>query len=338
MMVNIKDVAKKTGFSVATVSKALNGYTDISTHTKNTILKVAGELGYMPNSYGKTLVTKKSFTIGVVFEEQTGIGLSHPFFGEVLSIIKSQIEAHGYDMLLMSKKVGIFVKSYIDHCYQKGVDGVIVISADLDYDNYVRIIESKLPMALIDFENEYKNTVYTNNFKASYDSVMYLYEHGHRKIGYIKGDLNRFTGKERFAGFRKAMEDLNLSVPEEYLYTGSQYLFDEGTKAAGQIADLSDRPTAVICASDTLAIGLMRGLMNLGLKVPDDVSIMGFDDIRIAAQMFPALTTVAQDKKTIGLKASEMLIGQINNPQAPVEHFMVDGIIVERQTVKNLNK
>jgi LacI family transcriptional regulator len=167
MMVNIKDVAKKTGFSVATVSKALNGYTDISTHTKNTILKVAGELGYMPNSYGKTLVTKKSFTIGVVFEEQTGIGLSHPFFGEVLSIIKSQIEAHGYDMLLMSKKVGIFVKSYIDHCYQKGVDGVIVISADLDYDNYVRIIESKLPMALIDFENEYKNTVYTNNFKAS---------------------------------------------------------------------------------------------------------------------------------------------------------------------------
>jgi DNA-binding LacI/PurR family transcriptional regulator len=191
---------------------------------------------------------------------------------------------------------------------------------------------------LIDFDNEYKNTVYTNNFKASYESVMYLYERGHRKIGYIKGDLNRFTGKERFAGFRKAMEDLNLSIPEEYLFTGSQYLFDEGTRAAGQIADLSDRPTAVICASDTLAIGLMKGLMNLGIKVPEDISIMGFDDIRIAGQVFPALTTVAQDKKTIGIKASEMLIGQINNPQSAVEHFMVDGIIVERQTVKNLNK
>ena len=155
-MVNIKDLAKETGYSFATVSKALNDYPDVSPKTKKAIMAKAKELGYFPNSFGKNLVTKRSFTIGVVFEEQSGVGLSHPFFGEVLSIIKTHIEMHGYDMLLMSKKIGSFVRSYMDHCYQKGVDGVIVISADLDKENYNRLIESSLPMVLIDFQNDVK--------------------------------------------------------------------------------------------------------------------------------------------------------------------------------------
>lgn len=337
-MVNIKDLAKETGYSVATVSKALNDYPDVSPKTKKAIMAKAKELGYFPNSFGKNLVTKRSFTIGVVFEEQSGVGLSHPFFGEVLSIIKTHIEMHGYDMLLMSKKIGSFVRSYMDHCYQKGVDGVIVISADLDKENYNRLIESSLPMVLIDFQNDVKNTIYTNNYKSTFESVKYLVDRGHKKIGYIRGDLNRFTGKERYAGFLAGCKHFGLPVLDDLIFDGRQYLFAEGEKVAGFIKQMSDPPTAILCASDTLAIGLMKGLLNHGIRVPEDISIMGFDDIRMAAQIFPALTTVAQDKQTIGKRAAEKLIDQINNPHQQVEAIMVDGMIIERQTVLDLTK
>lgn len=335
-MINIKDLAKATGYSISTVSKAINGYSDISEKAKKKILETAEQIGYFPNSFGKNLATKKSFTVGVVFEEQSGVGLSHPFFGEVLSIIKSQIEQHGYDMLLMNKRIGNLVKSYIDHCYQKGVDGVIVISADLDKDNYQRLIESNLPMVLIDFQNKFKNTVYTNNYQATYDSVKYLYDCGHKKIAYIKGDLTRFSGRERYKGFIKAMEDFNLEIKRDYIFDGHQYLFEEGYLVAGKVVTMTNPPSAIICASDTLAIGLMRGLLYHQIRIPEDISIMGFDDIRLSSQVFPALTTVAQDKKVIGIKASQMLLDQINNPDLPVEHFVVDGIIIERETVKKI--
>lgn len=335
-MVNIKDVAKKAGCSIATVSKALNGYSDVSEETKQKIQKVASEIGYMPSSFGQTLVTKKSYTIGIVFEEKTGFGLAHPFFGELLSIIKSEVEASGYDVLLMGKNVGPYIKCYLDHCLQKGVDGVIVLSADLDEDNYQRLANSKIPMVLVDFENQYKNTIYTNNYKSTKEAIQYLFDNNHREIAYVKGELYGFVGLERYNGYLDAMNELGLPINEEHIFHAPNYTTQEGVWIAEEIAKMKKRPTAVACVADAVAIGLIKGLKDRNILVPEDISVIGFDDIILASIMTPGLTTVAQNKKKIGQLVAQTLIHNINNKNQEPVHYVIDGVMVIRDTVRKL--
>ena len=335
-MVNIKDVAKVSGYSVGTVSKALNDYPDISEQTKQKIKDIATNLGYTPNSFGQSLVTKRSYTIGIVFEENTGFGLAHPFFGELLTVIKEEVEKHGYDLLLLSKHVGPYVNSYYEHCVQKGVDGVIVLSANLDNHNYEKLVTSDTPMVLIDLESDSKNTIYTDNYLSTRKAVKYLIDKGHKKIAYVKGDLYRYIGKERYNGFIDEMKANNIQVEEKYLFNAPRYTTEEGYSVAGEISLLSDLPTAVVCPADIVAIGVIDGLSNLKIKVPEQISVIGFDDIKLSSFITPKLTTIAQDKRQIGSLAVKTLIDNINNDKLEIKHYKIEGILVERNSVKEL--
>lgn len=335
-MANIKDVAKASGYSIGAVSKALNGYADVSEKAREKIQKVANEIGYIPSSFGQTLAQQRSFTIGIVFEEITGSGLAHPFFSELLSVIKNEIEKNGFDILLLGKKVGPFVNSYFDHCIRKGVDGVIVLSGSIDETNYKQLVDSSIPMVLVDANIENKNTVGTNNYTSTYNLVKYLKEKGHTKIGYIKGELYGYVGRERYNGYLAAMKDLNLEVNENYLYHAPKYTYSEGEWIAKEIVKRKDYPTAIVSACDATAIGLMRGLAEENINVPDDISIVGFDDIVLARLIYPSLTTLSQNKEEIGKLAVSTLIHNIDNKLEEPVHYLLDGIIVERNTVKNL--
>ena len=335
-MVNIKDVAKVSGYSVGTVSKALNDYPDISETTKQKIKDIATNLGYTPNSFGQSLVTKRSYTIGIVFEENTGFGLAHPFFGELLTVIKEEVEKLGYDLLLLSKHVGPYVNSYYEHCVQKGVDGVIVLSANLDNDNYEKLVNSDTPMVLVDLESEVKNTIYTNNYTSTRKVVKYLIDKGHKKIAYVKGDLYRYIGLERYNGFIDEMKENNVEIEEQYLFNAPHYTTEEGYSVAGEISLLSDLPTAVVCPADIVAIGVIDGLNNLKIKVPEQISVIGFDDIKLSSFITPKLTTIAQDKQEIGCLAVKTLIDNINNNNHQLKHYKIDGILIERNSVKEL--
>ena len=295
-MITIKDIAKATGYGMATVSKALNDYPDISSRTKMIIKQKAKELNYIPNNMGRTLVTKSSFTIGVIFEEQTDYGIAHPFFSEVLARIKTTMEKNNYDIMLIGKKVGEYVRSYLEHCIQKGVDGIVVVSKIWDKDNYDKLINSKLPMVFIDYDAENKNCVYTNSFDSIYKAVKYLYDKGHRDIGYIGGELDQIVGKERYEGYVKALEDFNLSIyPRWYLYA-EKYSYENAYQAVKKLLN-SDvpHPTAIVASGDVMAMGAIKAIKEHGLIVPDDISIIGFDNIRMSALFSPALTTIAQD-------------------------------------------
>lgn len=336
-MANIKDVAKVSGYSVGAVSKALNGYTDISEKARDKIQRVANELGYIPNSFGQTLAKQRSFTIGIVFEEVTGFGLAHPFFGELLSVIKTEIEQNGYDILMLGKKVGPYVNSYLDHCIKKGVDGVIVLSGNLDEKNYQQLVNSNIPMVLIDAENKNKNTIGTNNFQSTANLVHYLKSEGHTKIGYIQGDLYSYVGKERYDGFVEAMKKEGLPINNKYLYYAPKYTYTEGEYIAKIIANERDYPTAILSVCDAAAIGLMKGLAEYNIRVPEDISIVGFDDINLAGVVYPGLTTLSQNKKEIGKIAVNTLIRNIEDKSLEPVHYLLDGIIVKRGSVKKLN-
>lgn len=335
-MANIKDVAKASGYSIGSVSKALNGYADISEKTREKIQKVASEIGYIPSSFGQTLAKQRSFTIGIIFEEVTGFGLAHPFFSELLSVIKNEIERNGYDIILLGKKVGPFVNSYLDHCIKKGVDGVIVLSGNIDENNYQQLVNSSIPMVLIDAKNETKNTVGTNNFTSTVNLVHYLKSKGHTKIGYIKGDLYSYVGKERYDGYVYAMKENNLEINEKYMYHAPKYAYEEGEWIAKLIAESKDYPTAILSICDATAIGLMKGLAEYGISVPDDISVVGFDDIALARVVYPSLTTLSQNKAEIGKLAVSTLIHNIDDKASEPVHYLLDGIIIERNSVKEI--
>lgn len=222
-MTTIYDISKETGFSPTTVSKALNDYPDISNRTKQIILNKARELGYIPNSHARILITKKSWTIGVLFDEKLNIGIKHPFFNSIIESFKKSIESRGYDLLFISKDIGGRKISYLDHCKIRGVDGVIIISSDFENSEIQELIDSNIPCVLIDVESDKASTVHSDNLQGCFLGVEYLYSLGHRKIAHIHGKLDTYAGHVRKNGYIKAMEKFNLEKKDEYIVDGGYF-------------------------------------------------------------------------------------------------------------------
>jgi DNA-binding LacI/PurR family transcriptional regulator len=191
-------------------------------------------------------------------------------------------------------------------------------------------------MVLIDLESDSKNTIYTDNYLSTRKAVKYLIDKGHKKIAYVKGDLYRYIGKERYNGYVDEMKANNIPVEEKYLFNAPHYTTEEGYSVAGEISLLDDYPTAVVCPADVVAIGVIDGLSNLKIKVPEQVSVIGFDDIKLSSFITPKLTTIAQDKKQIGFLAVKTLIDNINNDKFKTKHYKIEGILIERNSVKEL--
>lgn len=338
-MITIKDIAKATGYGMATVSKALNDYADISSKTKKIIKDKAKEMNYIPNNMGRTLVTKQSFTVGVIFEEATDYGIAHPFFSEVLARIKKILEYSNYDILLIGKNVGEYVRSYLEHCIQKGVDGIIIVSKIWDKNNYEQLVNSTIPMVFIDYDEINKNCVYTDNFTSIYDAVKYLYNKGHRDIAYLGGELDQIVGKERYEGYCKAVEELNLTIYPSWNLYAEKYSFDGAYRAVDKLLSSKGHiPTSIVCSGDVMAIGAMKAIQKAGLKVPDDISIIGFDNIRMSALISPALTTIAQNFEQLAVNACDLLLNQMKNHDVATKKIIIPSNLIERETVKDINK
>lgn len=337
-MVTIKDISKKSGFSVTTVSKALNDYSDISQETKDLILGLANEMNYIPNSQARSLVTQRSYTIGIIFHENSGIGLQHPLFSKILETFKIEVENAGYDILFLAHKTGGQMGSYLQHSLRKQIEGIFVLCADFYSEELFELYNSSLPMVMIDFEQEKIINITSNNDQAVYLAVKYLYDHGHKKIATIHGGKNTYIGGTRKKAFEDSLQSLGIELKHEYLIEGELFSKENGFEAMNEILKLEDQPTAIFCASDMMAIGAIQAIQAIGKKVPEDYSIIGFDGIDAGQIITPKLTTIKQDTVTIGKMAANEILKMITKRKRvnPGKSIVVDGYLIEGETVKKV--
>ena len=310
--VTITELARASGVSVGTVSRALNGYADVRPETRERIMRLARELDYTPGAAARSLVTQRSHVIGVVLD--TGEGhpdLQHPFFHEVMVGLKNQIGASGFDLLLFASEHpgnGYGPHSYLKRCLHHNVDGVVLMGVDAEDPEVQRVTRSDLPTVGVDVGLTGSATTYvvSDNEAGGQRAVRHFHELGHRRIATITGLLDKLPGADRLRGYRQAIQDLGLAYRDDYVAYGDFYT-ESGRRAMEQLLALPEPPTAVFAASDMMALGAIRAAAEAGLSVPADISVVGFDDIQLADHMNPPLTTLRQDKAGLGAAAGSAI-------------------------------
>ncbi len=335
-MVSLKDIAEKCQLSVATVSKALNDQNDIGKETKEKVRMIAEEMGYLPNAAARILKTRRSNNIGVLFIDKMNSGLAHEYFSSVLENLKTESEKRGYDITFISQNIGNQKMSYLEHCKYRNYDGVVIASVDYADPMVLELVKSNIPVVTIDHVFNEKTAIVSDNVKAIEDLVNYIYQCGHRKIAFIHGEDTAVTQK-RLASFYKTCNKLGISIPEDYVK--ASYYHDPKTtgRATRQLLELADPPTCIMFPDDFSFIGGMNVIEEKGLRIPEDISVTGFDGILLSQVLRPKLTTIKQDSEAIGYEAAKMLIDWIEDPKTNiVSQVRIPGKLLEGQTVKRL--
>lgn len=335
-MVTIYDIAEKTGFSAPTISKALNSTGRLSRSTRDKILAVAREMGYETNMTAKALVTKKSFLIGVIFEDNKMFtGFEHPLFGGVLNRFRSQIEIAGYDLIFLSRKFDV---SYLNHAKFRSVDGVVIINAhEDDVPLLSRLHREGMPCVSTNDYIPGVPTVLSDNEKDAYRGTEYLLEKGHRKIAFLGGPGSEYAAAstERFRGFRKCLEDKGIAFDENLYEECKFWDMNGGYDGFARLYARSQDFTALFCADDMLALGVVTYAEHYGIQIPGQISLLGYDDDRSAAFCRPGLTTFRQNKIQIADLAAEILMQHIAGIPCP-ETVRIPAEFIQRESVRDL--
>lgn len=328
-MVDIRDIARLAGVSTATVSKVLNNYSEVSDATKARILKIVEEVGYIPNSSARALSTKRTWLIGIVYSEHLDIGLEHNYFSGVLEAFKREAEGLGYDVVFISgREIG-----YLKRCQVRNVDGVFVVTADLMDTGLTELFDSDIKCVTTDVLYKSIPLVYSDNVQGSLHAIRHLVELGHRRIAHIAGPLTSIAGQERLEGYRNGLKEAGIEIDETLIIEAPEYDSKSGYSCMKTLLDMPNPPTAVYVMCDLTAMGVMYAITEKGLKVGDDVSVIGFDDIELASHTHPALTTVKQDRKAIGKTLAQILHKRINNEKIERKTLIETKLIV-RETTK----
>ena len=332
-MVSMKDIAKQCHVSIASVSKALNGYSDIGEDTRNLIIRTAHEMGYLPNSSARALKTKKSYNLGVLFVDAAMNGLTHEYFNHVLESFKYTAEERGYDITFIAGHAGGQNMSFYERCRYRGVDGVLVACFKYYEEDIQDLIRSDLPVVTIDHTFEGKIAVVSNNVQGVEELVNYIYSMGHKKIAYIHGDDTPVT-RNRLSGFYRTTQRYGLDIPDEYVKQSAYRNLEMAAEATEELLDLPNPPTCIMYPDDYAAVGGMNVIKERGLRIPEDISVTGYDGIELVRMMDPKLTTLCQDTGKIGSTAAHKLINLIEHPKTTlIDKFSIDGVLFKGATV-----
>ncbi|WP_091232159.1 LacI family DNA-binding transcriptional regulator [Fontibacillus panacisegetis] len=331
---NIKKIAEIAGVSVSTVSKIINNYSDISEETKTKVLEIMRQTGYVPSNSAKTLATKKSNLIGVIFAGKLNIDFTHPFFVEVLNSFKKQMGFLGYDLLFFSNEKSHAIDGdYLARCRHFQVDGCIIITGQQLEPSISELDHSDIPCIGVDIQLAGKSSGYimSENYKMSFKVVEHFYLQGYRELGYIGSTSESDISNMRKNGYIEAIESFGLAVNEKWFVNGDNFFEPSGYEAMKKIINSGQLPQAVFCASDLIAIGAMRALKEHHLSVPDDIGIIGCDDIDACKYTTPTLTTIRQNKDKIGRIAASLLYDLINN-QSETSNVVVEPELIIRES------
>lgn len=331
-MIRLKDVAEKCGVSIATVSKALSDKKDIGDETKEYIKNVCAEMGYLPNSSARALKIKRSYNLGILLNEEDKSGLTHDYFLHIVEAFRLCAESHGYDITFISNGKGGNM-SYLERARYIGVDGVLVACADYSQNGIMDLIQSDMPTVTIDHSFDNCSSVVSDNITGMRDLINYIYKKGHRHIAYIYGNNTAVT-QNRVASYYRGLEDKGIDAPDNYVRASVYRNPDKAYKITMELLDLNTRPTCIIYPDDYSCIGGINAIKERGLKIPEDVSVAGYDGVYISQILDPKLTTVRQDTTAIGRCAAEKLVALIESPKTSlIEKIVVEGQLLEGGSV-----
>lgn len=331
----LKDVAQLAGVSTAAVSYALSGKRPISEETRQRIQAAVDQLDYVPDLNARGLSMRDSKLIGVVIpqtEPGDRLMFQNSFYSEVLGSIEYYARQNGYHILISATDAN---ESYLTLAMKRNLDGIIVIGMYPD-EFYQEMKKTKIPIVLID---SYCNDHYYHNIRiddayGSYMAARYLLENGHRDIAFFVGQLKESgVMKKRLLGYQQALQEFEVPYRKEYVFEG-QVDYESGIALADQLLQSQLPVTGIVAAADILAIGTMKGLYEKGKKVPEDYSIVGFDDAEVARYLTPGLTTVRQQISLKGQRAVELLLKHIEDPTLPKQEEILPLQLVVRESVK----
>jgi DNA-binding LacI/PurR family transcriptional regulator len=324
----IKDIARAANVSHATVSRALRNSPLVSPETTEKIQRIARESDYRASAVARSLVTKRTFTVGVVVTS-----IADPFVAEVVSGIEETANDHGYSVFLANSNADPEREMKVVHSFEeRRVDGVVVTSSRVGALYVPKLAQMEVPIVLLNNQHasEFAHSVMIANIDASRAATRHLLQLGHERIAYIGDQYGVQSETERLTGYRTALEEAGIPIREEFAVQGNGKP-EGGITAMAALLAQPNRPTAVFCYNDMTAIGAIRSIKNHGLKVPEDISVVGFDDLVLSQYTDPPLTTIHQPMRRMGNLAMETLL-ELLSGSTSAYNIKVPGELVVRQS------
>ena len=325
-MANIKDVARHARVSVATVSRVFNDSTLVSEATRARVRKVAARLNYWPNGAARSLITNRTHAIGVLLPDLFG-----EFFSEIIHGIDQAAGRAGFHLLVSSSHAHTEEIVAALRVMRGRIDGLIVMVPDADGPAAIRAAGVDFPLVLIDPGSDAGGvpSVSIANREGAETMVRHLLQLGHRRIAMITGPARNTDAEQRREGYRAALRQANADSSHDLEFSGD-FSEPSGYEAAARLLALSPRPTAVFCANDYMAIGVLGALSDAGVRVPQEMAVVGFDDISMARYLNPPLTTMHVDAYHLGIRAAELIVSAGESTQVPVVREVLPASLVIR--------
>lgn len=326
--ITIFDVAREANVSYSTVSRVINNK-GVRADKRERVLRAMSELGYVANLQARSLAGGKSNIIGLLVHS-----LTVEYFGEIARGVDEELAALQYDLMLYTthRRKGR-ESAYVTRLTRNLVDGLLLV-LPRNAETYLETLRHRrFPHVLVDHQGvDFEvPSVGATNWQGGYDGTRYLIELGHRRIGFITGDMTMGCARDRLAGYQQALTDADIPVNPSLIQEGD-FLQPQAFICANALLDLEQPPTAIFASNDVSAFGTMEAVRTRGLRIPEDVSILGFDDTPQAAQVHPALTTVRQPLAEMGRTATQLLFTYINEPDAPIKRVELPTRLVIRQS------
>jgi LacI family transcriptional regulator len=327
--ITIFDVAEEAGVSYATVSRVVNNKDHVSIEKRERVLRAMAELGYVANTQARRLAGGSSQVVGLLVDYR-----SSSYMGEIIRGIDIALDAHHYDLMLYTThRQKTKESAYVTKITRHLADGLLLI-LPRNVNAYVDTLRQRhFPYVLIDYLSERQNipSVTTTNFQGAYDAVSYLLSLGHQRIGFITGTMSLGCAQERLAGYKTALQDHAIVVDQQLISEGD-FLQKQGYTCTQELLNLEQPPTAIFASNDVMAFGAMEAARERGYRLPDDLSIIGFDDIPQTTHVHPHLTTVRQPLEEMGRSAALLLLQYIVQPDAPIERIELPTELIIRQS------
>lgn len=333
-MATMKDVAKLAGVSTSTVSHVINKTHFVSEEMTTRVQTAIDELNYAPSALARSLKVNQTKTLGMLITTST-----NPFFAEVVKGVERRCYQQDYNLILCNTEGSIErVHDNLEMLMQKRVDGLLIMSAEID-GNQIDLFgrHNPVPTIVMDWGMTAPSLdqIQDHSFLGGTIATQYLIDSGHTKIGCITGPKNRNTAHLRYKGFEETMYKANLSIDARWIIEG-KFDAEGGFSAFEKLIKEDELPSALFIGNDMMAMGAINAAYKHGLRIPEDISIIGYDDVRLARFMTPSLTTIHQPKFRLGAKAVDTLLERINKERTEPKTIQLEPNLVERDSVKNL--